>query len=186
MAVDVHLLERAAAAVAEVAVREYFSGEADGLWAGVDFDGSRSTFVEHAGAVTVTPITPTSYEVVVVVSVLDAAEGEPFVRRPLRAVTVVVDATDGTFRPLDFPSPTTLPFGAFEQPSVTELKQDPAVIDAIAAKIGVFGDVDGVPLSYGTTDDGALRVVVAVVDEAGIAWPMAFTVDADGSPPPSP
>lgn len=182
MAVDVHLVERAAAAFAEVAVREYFSGESDGIWAGVEFDGSRSTFAEHAAAVSVTPITQSIYEVVVVASVLDAAEAEPFVRRPLRAVTVVVDATDGIFRPMDLPSPTALPFGAFDSPAVTYREPDLAVIDAIAAEVESFGDVDGEPLSYATTEDGKLRVVVTVVDEAGIGWPMAFTVDDTGTP----
>lgn len=186
MAIDVDVLERAAAALAEVAVREYFSGETDGIWAGVLFDGTRSTYVEHVSAVTVTPITQTSYEILVVASVLDAAEGEPFIRRPLRAVTVVVDATDGNFRPVDLPSPTALPFGTFDAPAVSEKEPDPAVIDAIASEIGLFGDVGDAPLSYGTTDEGELRVVITMVDEAGVAWPMAFTIDDAGAVRPSP
>ncbi|MEX2655103.1 MAG: hypothetical protein WD532_08750, partial [Acidimicrobiia bacterium] len=174
MAVDIHLLERAAAGLAEAAAVEYFSAEAGGMWTGVEFDPLRSTFVESATAVTVTQVAATSFEVIVAVSVLDAVDGEPFVRRPLRGVSIVVDASDGTFRPVDLPTPATLPFGSLVPATATSEIADPAAIATATALAAPFGTVVGDSVVVTTLASGEQRVAVTVVDEAGIAWPMSF------------
>ncbi|MEX2279457.1 MAG: hypothetical protein WEA76_05150 [Acidimicrobiia bacterium] len=174
MAVDIHMLERAAAGLAEAAAVEYFSAESGGIWTGVEFDPSRSTFVESATAVTVTQVAATRFEVIVAVSVLDAVDGEPFVRRPLRGVSIVVDASDGTFRPVDLPTPATLPFGSLVPATATSEIADPAAIETAMALAAPFGTVVGDSVVVATLASGEQRVAVKVVDEAGIAWPMSF------------
>ena len=177
-ALDPRVLERAAAAMAETAVRQFFSMDPDGLWAGLVFEPTRATFVEGVAAVTVTPLDETRFEVVVAVAVLDAAEGEAFVRRPARAVALVVDGSSGTFRPVDLPSPVPLPFDPFVAPIVREIEPDAEVIAAIAGS--VIGMVEPTPVSYGMLSSGVTRVVATFVDEAGIGWPMVFHVGVDG------
>lgn len=176
MAIDIHMLERATAGFAEAAAVEYFSAESGGIWKGVAFDPSRSTFVESATAVTVTQVAATRFEVIVAVSVLDAADGSPFIRRPLRGVSIVVDATDGTFRPVDLPTPVDLPFEAVATPSRTESAADPVVIEMVAALAAPFGTVAADSAVVHTLTSGETRVAVTVVDEAGIAWPMSFAL----------
>lgn len=178
-ALDPHVLDRAAAAMAETAVRQFFSMDPDGLWAGLTFEPTRVTFVEGVTAVTVTPLDDTRFEVVVAVAVLDAAEGEAFVRRPTRAVALVVDGSSGTFRPVDLPSPVPLPFDPFVAPMVRDTEPDAEVMAVIADSMN--GMVEPTPVSYGTLSSGVTRVVVTVLDEAGIGWPMVFHVSADGT-----
>ncbi|MEX1043093.1 MAG: hypothetical protein WD020_00485 [Acidimicrobiia bacterium] len=177
MAIDVHMLERAAAGLAEAAAVEYFSAESHGIWTGVEFDPSRSTFVESATAVTVTQVAATRFEVIVAVSVLDAVDavdGSPFVRRPLRGVSIVVDGADGTFRPLDLPTPATLPFGSLIPAAATEEIADPAAIETATALAASFGTVVADSVVVATLASGEQRVALTMVDEAGIAWPMSF------------
>jgi hypothetical protein len=179
MAIDGTAMERLVAAAAEAAVSEYFSAEEAGFWRGAQLPHSeRATFVEWARAVTVTALDPTRFAVTVAVSVLDGADGEPFVRRATRAVAVLIDVSDGTMRPLDLPTPAALPFDAFEAPSITMQAVDPDVMAAIAAAAAEFGSVSSEPLSYGAAGRGVVRVVAEVTDESG-AWPMAFRVGPD-------
>ncbi|HVR33984.1 MAG TPA: hypothetical protein VMS74_14910 [Acidimicrobiia bacterium] len=178
-ALDPHVLERAAAAMAETAVRQFFSMDPDGLWAGLTFEPTRATFVEGVTAVTVTPLDQARFEVVVAVAVLDAAEGEAFVRRPARAVALVVDGSSGTFQPVDLPSPVPFPFDPFVAPMVRETEPVADVMAAIAESVS--GVVEPTAVSYGTLSSGVTRVVATVVDEAGIGWPMVFHVGADGT-----
>lgn len=174
MAVDTQMLERAAAGLAEAAAVQYFSAESDGIWTGVEFDSSRSTFVESATAVTVTQVAATRFEVIVAVSLLDAADGSPFVRRPLRGVSILVDATDGVFRPVDLPTPAVLPFAPFAPESTTATAADGPMIEAATAIAAPFGTVVADSVVVHRLESGETRVVVSVVDDAGIAWPMSF------------
>lgn len=111
MAVDVLALERSAAAVAEIAAHQYYAADSGDVWAGVEFDRSRETFVEYARAVSTTPLDRRRFEVVVAVSVLDAEPGAPFVRRSPRAITLVVEWQDGLFHPVSLPAIADLPVG---------------------------------------------------------------------------
>lgn len=188
MAIEPAALERAAAVAAEIAVVEFFSGDSQGVWVDVVLSPGRATFVEYARALTVTPLGAGLFEVIVAVSVLDAEDGEAFVRRPLRGVSIVIDGTDGIFRPLDLPAPVALALAPFEDIPVTSAIVDPAVIATVAEALSAFGVVSVEPVSYGFLADGSLRVVVEITDPGGTAWPMALRLKADGTlvVPPSP
>jgi hypothetical protein len=177
MSVDVGALERVAVAAAETAALAYFSQDAS-VWEGVVFDRSRSTFVEYLSAVSVVRLAPTRFEVVVVASVLDGTEGQPFQRRPLRGVSIVVDGSDGDFRPVDLPSPAVLPFRAPGLPTPIDEAPAPGVMESVARLAASMGAVAAEPLSYGRLPSGETRVVAAVTDSSGMVWPMSFTVSS--------
>jgi len=180
MAIDGAAMERLVAAAAETAVSEYFSSEEGGFWRHAELPHpERSTFVEWARAASVTALDPSRFAVTVAVSVLDGADGEPFVRRPTRAVALVVDVSDGIVKPVDLPTPVAVPFGVFDAPSVTTRTVDPDVMAAVAMVGAEFGTVSSEPLSYGEVDAGVVRVVVEVTDQSGLAWPMTFRVGRD-------
>ncbi|HSJ27061.1 MAG TPA: hypothetical protein VLB67_02555 [Acidimicrobiia bacterium] len=179
MSVDAGTVERVAVAVAETAALAYFSQDVS-VWEGVEFDRSRSTFVEYVSAVSVVRLAPARFEVVVAVSVLDGVEGSPFQRRPLRGVSLVVDGTDGDFRPVDLPSPAVLPMRAPGMPAPMEESPVPGVMESVARLAAPFGEVVGEPLSFGRRPSGEIRVVAAVMDPGGMTWPMSFDVSAAG------
>jgi hypothetical protein len=181
MALDPHTLERSAAAVAELAVADFFSAENEGLWSDVAFDMSKSTFVERVSALIVTPLAPERFSVTVVVSLLDGEADAPFVRRPLRAVAVVIESIDGRFRPVDLPTPVDLPIDRFDPPVVVPIPVDPEVLAAAAHAVSGFGVISGEPISYALLPSGVTRVVVPVSDDGGITWPQVVHVAADGS-----
>ena len=141
----------------------------------------RVTFVEYARALTVIPVGAGQFEVTVAVSVLDAGDGETFVRRPLRGVSMIIDVTDGIFRPLDLPAPVALSLAPFEDIQVTSAIVDPAVLATIDEALSAFGVVTAEPVSYGLLADGSLRVVVEITDPGGTTWPMAFRLGANGT-----
>ena len=179
MAIEPHMLERSAATFAEVAAVEYFSGFAEGIWTSVEFDRSRSTFVEYATAAEVTHLSPFEFEVLVAVSVLDAADDEVFVRRPVRGISIVVDASDGQLRPAGLPSPATLPFRRLEPVSTDPLVPDADLLEAIRRAGREFGEVRSV--EYRQHPSGGGTATVTIVDAAGIGWPMDLEVESDGS-----
>ncbi len=188
MAIEPVALERAAAVAAEIAVVEFFTGDSQGVWAGVSLAPGRATFVEFASALTVTPVGAGRFEVTVAVSVLDAGDGEAFVRRPLRGVSITIGVTDGIFRPLDLPAPVELALAPFEDVEVSSVAVDPAVLNTVAEALSAFGVVTAEPVSYGLLADGSLRVVVEMTDPGGTTWPMAIRLGANGTllVPPSP
>ncbi|MEX1005183.1 MAG: hypothetical protein WD990_01255 [Acidimicrobiia bacterium] len=179
MAIEPHMRERSAAAFAEVAAIEYFSGFAEGVWAGVEFDRSRSTFVEYAAVVEVTPLSPSEFDVLVAVSVLDAAPDEAFTRRPVRGISIVVDAADGEFRPLGLPAPATLPFQRLEDLSTDSVTPGGDLLEAISRAGEEFGEVRSI--EYREHPGGGGTATVTIVDEGGIGWPMALEVRPDGT-----
>ena len=188
MAVEPAALERAAAVAAEIAVVEFFTGDSQGVWTDVLLSPGRVTFVEFARALSVTPVGTGRFEVIVAVSVLDAGDGESFVRRPLRGVSMSIGVTDGIFRPLDLPAPVALALAPFEDIEVSSVAVDPAVLETLAEALSAFGVVTAEPVSYGLMADGSLRVVVEMTDPGGTTWPMAIRLGANGTllVPPSP
>ena len=178
MAIEPHLLERSAAAFAEVAAVEYFSGFSEGIWAEVAFDLSRSTFVEYAVAVEVTRREPFLFDVLVAVSVLDAAPLEEFVRRPVRGISIVVDASDERLRPVGLPSPARLPFGSFKAPTSEAEPIDEESLDRITEAARQFGEARAVEFRRAPSGGGS--ATVTIVDAGGIGWPMRLDLDADG------
>jgi hypothetical protein len=188
MAIEPAALERTAAGAAEIAVVEFFTGDSQGVWADVVLSPGRVTFVEYARALTVTPVGAGLFEVIVAVSVLDAEDGEAFIRRPLRGVSMIIDATDGIFRPLDLPAPVALPLAPFEGVQVTSAVVDPSVLTAVAEALSEFGVVSIERVSYGLLTDGSARLVVEITDPGGTTWPMALRLEPDGTllVPPSP
>jgi hypothetical protein len=181
MAVDATVMERFAEGFAELAVAEYFSRDADGIWQDIEFDPGPATFVERTSALSVRPIEPGVFEVVVAASVLDAADGVTYRRRPVQAVSLVVRVSGDAISPLDLPSPVSLDFSNFTSPVVVDLDPDPAVMDAIVAALADHGTVDPSPISYGALASGSSRVVVRLTDEVGLVWPVAVTLGSDGT-----
>ena len=179
MAIEPPMLERSAATFAEVAAVEYFTGLAEGIWTGVEFDRSRSTFVEYATAVEVTHLSPLEFEVLVAVSVLDAPDDGAYVRRPVRGISIVVDASDDQLRPARLPSPATLPFHRLEPASTDPLIPDADLLATITRAGEEFGEVRSV--EYRQHPSGGGTATVTIVDAAGIGWPMDLEVESDGS-----
>jgi hypothetical protein len=179
MAVEPHMRERSAAAFAEVAVVEYFTRFAEGIWTGVEFDRSRSTFVEYATAVDVVPVGQFSFDVLVAVSVLDAGADGAFIRRPVRAVSIVVDTAAGDLRPAALPSPGTLPFRQFDPPATDSVDPEGELLEAITRVAREYGEVRSV--EYREHPAGGGSATVTIVDDGGIGWPMNLEVDPDGT-----
>ena len=179
MAIEPHMLERSAAAFAEVAAAEYFTAFDQGVWAGVEFDRSRTTFVEYATAVDVTPRSQFEFEVLVAVSVLDAGVDETFTRRPVRGISIVVDATAGDFRPAGLPAPASLPFRPLEPVLTDPVTPGDDLLLAITHAAQLFGEVRSI--DYWEHPSGGGTATVVIVDEGGLGWPMELQVHSDGT-----
>lgn len=180
MAVEPGELRRAAAASAELAVAAFFSGETAAVWPDLALDPGRVTFVELTRAVAVEETGPGRFVVTVVVSVLDAADGETFSRRAPRAVAQVVESVGDGFRPAELPYPVPVPMVPFIAPTTASAPVDPAVIAVASQGLSSLGTAAAEPLDYGALPDGAVRVVLSMTDDTGATWPVAVTVEPGG------
>lgn len=181
-ALDPTRIESQAMALAEVVIAEYFSAEAGGVWQGVAFNQVRPTFVERVVAISATEVGPLQYRVLVAASVLDADESGTFERRPLRAVTIELDLSDGAVVIRDLPTPADLP--PFEYQRLVGGETRPAP-DALAADATAWGTVDRESTSMIVRSDSIVRLHTVVTDEAGNRWPVSADPAAGGQPVPA-
>lgn len=190
MAVPGETLAFEAAAVAEWVASDFFTLDGgteiahdlgNALPAGsplpVGLPGSRS-FVEWARAVTVEEPTPASFDVLVVVRRLGAAEGESYRRMPPIAVLIRIAWTEAGWSVADLPvladSPPLVQAAPWSQTAV------PADVVATAtAETG--GEVIA-----GVTVGDLWRLVVQIEDPTGVSWPMVIWTDITGNRIPVP
>ena len=139
--------------------------------------GSRS-FVEWARAVKVEEPTPASFDVLVLVRRLGAAEGESYRRMPPIAVLIRIAWTEAGWSVADLPvladSPPLVQAARWSQ---TEIPAD--VIATATAETG--GEV----IAGVTVRDG-WRLVVQIEDPTGVSWPMVIWTDITGNRIPVP
>lgn len=181
-ALDPTRIESQAMAFAEVAIAEYFSAEAGGVWQGVVFTQVRPTFVERVVAISATEVGPFQYRVLVAASVLDADESGTFERRPLRAVTIELDLSDGAVVIRDLPTPAELPPFRYEPLVGGETRPAP---DALGVDGTAWGTVDREATSMIVRSDSVVRLHTIVTDEAGNRWPVSADPAAGGAPVPA-
>jgi hypothetical protein len=190
MAVPSETLASEAAAVAEWVASDFFTldggteiaddlGNAlpEGSPLPVGSPGSRS-FVEWARAISVEEPTPASFDVLVVVRRLGAAEGENYRRMPPIAVLIRIAWTEAGWSVADLPvladSPTLVQAAPWSQ---TEVPAN--VVATAAAEVG--GEVIA-----GVTVGEHWRLVVQIEDPTGVSWPMVIWTDITGSRIPVP
>lgn len=137
------------------------------------------SYVEWARAYAVVPLPASGYRVAVAFRTLSAPKGEAVARRPVRAVEVdvAVEPDGATFvlelpRPISLPAPTLgrqqdlIGSGIGSQAAAPAEVEAAAIATAGAA--GVTASVLGAE-----PRDGGWRVVIAVVDESGMAFPLS-------------
>lgn len=181
MAVDPTRVERQVMVFAETAIAEYFAADAGGVWRGVEFGTVRSTYTERVGAVSVSDLGGGRYRVLVAASVLDAGEDGMFERRPVRGMTVDVDAGAEPLTVIGLPSPASLPFGRYGGAEDAGVVPTEAVSQAIDRWQPAFGQVEPDSALVVTDQWGRMRVQVVVVDAAGNRWPVSISVTAEGT-----
>ena len=142
-------------------------------------DRARS-FVESAVPVSVQPSADGGYDVVVVVRSLAAEDGESYSRQSAKAVRLRVELGDAGFSVADLPSPVPLPDAEPGVLEVAESSPPSGVIDAARDRAAAWGSVDEAVVSAGSID-GVWRIVLDVVDDGGMRWPVAVWVDESGT-----
>ena len=138
------------------------------------------SFVESAVPVSVHPAGEGTYDVVVVVRSLAADDGENYSRQPAKAVRLSVRLEEAGFSVADLPSPAPLPNADPGSLDVPESAPPPDVLDAARQRAASWGTVDEAVVAAGTID-GVWRVVLEVVDDGGMRWPVAVWVDESGA-----
>lgn len=181
MALDPLRIERQVTVFAETAVAEYFAADAGGIWRGVEFGTVRPTYTERVGAVSVSDLGSGTYRVLVAASVLDAGEDGMFERRPLRGVTVDIDAGAESLTVLGLPSPAPLPFGRYVGTDDAGVGPTEAVSQAVDRWQPAFGQVEANSARVVADQAGRQRVRVVVVDAAGNRWPVSIPITAEGT-----
>ncbi len=190
MAVPSETLASEAAAVAEWVASDFFTldggteiahdlGNAlpEGSPLPIGLPGSRS-FVEWARAVTVEEPTPASFDVLVVVRRLGAAEGESYRRMPPIAVLIRIAWTESGWSVADLPVLADSP--PLVQAAPWPQKEVPADVVATATS-----ETGGVVIA-GVTVGDLWRLVVQIEDPAGVTWPMVIWTDITGNRIPVP
>ena len=190
MAVPSETLASEAAAVAEWVASDFFTLDGgteiahdlvDALPEGsplpVGLPGSRS-FVEWARAISVEQPTPASFQVLLVVRRLAAAEGESYRRMPPIAVLIRIAWTEAGWSVADLPivadSPPLVQAAPWSQTEV------PADVAATAT-----AEIGGEVIAGGTVGD-FWRLVVQIEDPTGVSWPMVVWTDITGNRMPVP
>ena len=188
-AVDAEHLERWAASHAEWFLAEWFTldgsdrtGVADllpeGLSAGPVDPGARS-FVESVSTRSVTPTGNDRFEVVALVRLLSASDGEAYIRQPATAYSVAVGIVEGLPAILDLPMPVELDFARAAVPPGVEADPPPEVTEGALESVAGFGTPDRSSLTA-TTTGGSWRVTLMIEDAAGVSWPVAVWLDDEG------
>lgn len=152
-------------AVAETHVHQYFSRN----------DATGVSHIEWARAVRVDRYTSGSYEVLVAFSAVVGPPEGPFIRSPLRTVSLSVETAGGAAQVIGLPQPiTTANFMAPEP--IGEL----LAIDELPTEAILLAQADAAPWGpvevLGGWYDESWTVVVAVTD-AGGRWELAVPTD---------
>lgn len=188
-AIDPGHLERWAASHAEWFLAEWFTldgsdrtGVAALLPEGASADPAdpaARSFVESVSTRSVTPTGADRFEVVALVRLLSASDGRPYSRQPATAYSVAVGMVDGLPAILDLPVPVELDFARAALPAGIEGDPPLEVIDAALESVAAFGTPDRSSLTAMVTG-GSWRVTLMIEDDAGVSWPVAVWLDAEG------
>ena len=146
--------------------------------------GARS-YVESVTTASVTPLGDGRHRVTSIVRRLSSVEGGAYVRQDPVALSVAIGLVNGAPVVLDLPVPEPLAVTRGVALPGAPSDPPPAVAAAAIEALSVFGAVD--PSSLATAAHGSTwRVSADVEDAAGLIWPMAIWLDAEGhrvSPP---
>jgi hypothetical protein len=116
--------------------------------------------------------------------VLVSADNGTYVRLPVQAVDVVVevDPAGGT-RVVDLPMPVVIPPGPLLQAWGDPSAEVPDLIRTSALRLTEGWGTEPAFIEAGQRG-GGWRVVVSVVDEAGVRWPLSLWLTDEGKPAP--
>lgn len=188
-AVDAEHLERWAASHAEWFLAEWFTldgsdrtGVADLLPEGAPagpVDPAARSFVESVSTRSVTPTGVDRFEVVALVRLLSASDGGAYMRQPATAYSVAVGIVDGLPAILDLPMPAELDFARAAAPPGVEAEPPPEVMEGALEAVAGFGTPDRSSVTA-TTTGSSWRVTLMIEDAAGVSWPVAVWLDAEG------
>jgi len=144
-------------------------------------DAAARSFVEAAEAVSVTRVSPSRFEVLVVLRSLSSTGGADYTRDPDRAVAITVELGPEGGAVVDVPVPAPLPAAAAPALGVEPAEAPPAVLEAATAAAAVWGTprIEAVGRA-----GGAWRVLVSVSSPSGVSWPLVVWLDDAGSPVP--
>lgn len=190
------LLKWQAAAYSEWFVLDFFTLDGSDRRAGLqrwlntaDF-GEQSdalSYVEWVRTLQVEPLGDGRWRAVVALRRLVSTDGVGYSRLSTQAVEVVVDMAPGTPTIVDVPRFVPLPETAAGQWWMGEPRQTPPAAVIRAARdemiLSEAGTIGGEPVVTRTGD--AWRVEWAVVDPAGIAWPVSLWIGPEGTAVPA-
>jgi hypothetical protein len=141
-----------------------------------------STYVDWAASSRIEALGNERFRSTVLFRVLVADDAGSYVRLPVQAVDVVVavDPAGGT-RVLDLPMPVPIPAGP-----AAAVWQDPGDgvperISTAALRLAESWGTEPALIEAGERT-GGWRVVVGVVDEGGVRWPLTLWLTEDGEP----
>ncbi|MDH5616817.1 MAG: hypothetical protein OEY62_09805, partial [Acidimicrobiia bacterium] len=154
-------------------------------------DGSRlpaaaelgsTSYVEWAATTHIEAVSGGRFRATVLFRMLVAGDGGNYVRLPVQAVDVVVEVDPGGgTRVVDLPMPVEVPTGPLLPGWADPVEEVPDLVREAALRLAeAWGDEP----SYieASEREGGWRVVVAVVDGAGVRWPMTLWVTDQGDP----
>lgn len=141
-----------------------------------------SSYVDWAATLRIEAISHEQFRSTVLYRMLVSDPESGFVRLPVQAVDVVVevDATGGS-RIVDLPMPATVPTGPSTPAWADPHGAIPEPVRKAALRIaGAWGAEPSV--LEGSDRESGWRVVVGVVDQAGIRWPLTLWLTDQGEP----
>lgn len=145
------------------------------------------SYVDWVRALEVEPVGDGRWKTVLGMRRLVSLDGAGYSRVPTQAVEVVVDLATGTPAIVDIPRFLPLPQGSTGHWWLGESWEapPPAVIKAARHQmvLSEAGAADGDPVVTRTGE--AWRVQWAVVDAAGISWPVSLWIGPDAAPVPA-
>lgn len=142
-------------------------------------DATARSFVESAEPVTVTRVSPSRFEIVVVVRALSGLGEAGYERDPDRAVAVTVELGPEGGAIVDLPTPVPLPAAPAPALALEPAQAPPAVGQAAVAAASVWGTAR---IESAARVGDVWRVLLTVTTESGVSWPLVVRLDESGTP----
>lgn len=141
-------------------------------------DVSARSFVESAEPVTVTRVSPSRFEIVVVVRALSTLGEAGYGRDPDRAVAVTVELGPEGGAVLDLPVPVPLPISRAPGWTLEAGEPPPPALEAALEEASVWGSPR---VDSSARVGNSWRIVLSVTSATGVSWPVVVWVDDAGT-----